>query len=188
MKIKIFIVSILVIILLGFVSLGICNVKGEDNTLFLEPGKGTTILNRKNFPAKTQIDNMDENYHYWVAIASVKGHDSSWNKVLELRKDLENKEKKHQMLKLIGKWEVDLIWPKYYIKKNIYEGRVFDGGFNPGNEPQPMILLVLKVDSKLNSEINKWFREGPRKGFPGMEVEKIKHNMKILARCEIFFP
>jgi hypothetical protein len=89
---------------------------------------------------------------------------------------------------LIRTWEVDQVWPKYFIKKRLYEGHVYDGGNNPRRDPQPMILLILKVDSKLDNDINQWFDEGSKKGWPGMTFEKIKNNLDILARCEIFFP
>jgi len=57
-----------------------------------------------------------------------------------------------------------------------------------GLEPQPMILLILKVDDSLNNYFKQWFREGSKgKGYPGIPVSKLSKRM-VLDRCEIFFP
>ncbi|UCH92320.1 MAG: hypothetical protein JSV88_18765 [Candidatus Aminicenantes bacterium] len=180
-------ISLLITVLIAFIFLNIC-IAGESKAIFLKPEKGKTIENRKDFLVNTQIFDYDANANYWVAIATVKGHSSSWQGVLELRRELNNEAKKSQMLKLISKWEIDLVWPKYFIKKKVFAGQVYDGGNNPRRDPQPMILLILKVDSKLDNDINQWFDEGPEKGWPGMNFEKINNNLRVLARCEIFFP
>jgi hypothetical protein len=187
MKRSNFFISLLITILIAFVFLNIC-IAEESKAIFLKPEKGKTIENRRNFPVKTQIYDYNANANYWVAIASVKGHKNSWKRVFELRQELNDKSKKSQMLKLISEWKINLVWPKYHIKKKVHTGQVYDGGVNPKSEPQPMILLILKVDSKLNSDINEWLDEGPETGYPGMKIENIRDNLQILARCEIFFP
>ena len=91
------------------------------------------------------------------------------------------------MKKLLGRWEVDLFWPKFYVKEGLYKSLIYDGGVNPKSEPQAAILLLLKVDDKLNAYFNDWFDDGPEKVYLGMSISILKKNM-LLARCEIFFP
>lgn len=184
MKKNNFFIKGFVSLLVGFMVLNICIAQGN-KARFIEPDRAKIIENRKDFLVKTQIDNYDTNANYWVAIATVKGHHRSWKRVLQL---LTQGEDESQLVNLIRTWEIDQVWPKYFIKKKVYEGKVYDGGNNPRRDPQPMILLILKVDSKLDNDINQWFDEGSKKGWPGMNFEKIKTNLDVLARCEIFFP
>lgn len=158
---------------------------------FTSPRKGDTIENRKAFMVSLQINDFDKSGHYWVAIATVTGHDSTWKRVLELYKESRNGNRaaRSKIKALIGEWQIDQFWPKFYVSKSPYEDVVYDGGINPlrGLEPQPMILLILKVDDPLTDFFKKWFKEGPKKGYPGIGASELGRGM-VIARCEIFFP
>ena len=181
------------IIVLIFVLVGISFSQG---TGFTTPRKGDTIESRQDFVVSLEIDKFDNTTgHYWVAIASVTGA-ANWEKVIELYKKSAGKSGEvakagqEEMKKLIGEWKIDQVWPKFYVPVSPYQGRVFDGGQNPmkGFEPQPMILLILKVDDTLQNYFRTWFQAGEAgKGYPGIPVSRFSQNM-ILARCEIFFP
>jgi hypothetical protein len=165
----------------------------DGETGFTSPQKGDTIGNRKNFVVSLDIDDFDKTTgHHWVAIASVTGHNNKWDRVLELyRKSKgEHNAARKEMNKLISEWRINQFWPKFFVPEESYEGNVFDGGKNPlqGLEPQPMILLIIKVDDKLQKNFRQWFRRGSEgKGYPGFPASILSGNM-ILARCEIFFP
>lgn len=160
---------------------------------FTTPSRGSVVDNRRDFKVAVQIDNFESGGHYWVAIASVTGHAETWNRVLELYRQLRggrDTSKAAELVKLIGRWQGDLFWPKFFVPESPYEGRVFDGGSNPlhGLEPQPMILLLLKVDDRLQAYFRNWLREGSAgKGYPGIPASRLGKAM-ILARAEIFFP
>ena len=164
-----------------------------ENAYISEPRRGDTIQNRRDFTVTVQIDGFDVSAYYWVAIASVKEHSETWDRILTLYDSLKKKPNdalRGEMLKLMDKWQIDLFWPKYYVSTKLHEGRVFDGGSNPlhGLEPQPMILIVLKIDDTLQAFLRKWLRDSAAgKGYPGISASKLNKSM-ILARCEIFFP
>ena len=161
--------------------------------IIISPASGKKIVHRENFPVSVDIKNFDDSSNYWVAIASVSGHDDTWERVLELREQLRKKDdekKEAELQKLISKWPIDQLWLKFYVPESPYQSKVFGGGSNPlkGLEPQPMVLLILKVDDSLQRFFRRWFRDGAAgKGYPGIPVSKLRPNM-ILARCEIFFP
>jgi hypothetical protein len=153
--------------------------------------KGETLI-RPEFDVSLEISNFNRTTgHYWVAIASVKGHLKSWDRVLKLytkSKDRHNSTRKELNI-LISEWQLNLFWPKNHIDKNPYEGVVNDNGKNPlrAMEPQPMVLLIIKVDDKLHNQIRQWFRKGSAENsFPGFPASMLSKRM-ILARCEIFF-
>ena len=165
----------------------------NEETGFTLPQKGDTIKNRNDFVVSLEIGDFDKTTgHHWVAIASVIGHDKKWDRVLELYKESRDQRNaaRKEMNKIISKWQINQFWPKFYIPERSYEGNVFDGGHNPltGIDPQPMILLIIKVDDKLQNNFRRWFRRGSAgKGYPGFPAQILSENM-ILARCEIFFP
>jgi hypothetical protein len=187
-----------VIISMGIIALifALAGISYSQGTGFTAPRKGDTVTNRKDFGVSIEIDDFDKTTgHYWVAIASVTGA-ANWERVLELYKksggksDEAAKAVQEEMKTLINGWKIDQVWPKFYVPLNPYQGRVFDGGQNPlyGLEPQPMILLILKVDDPLHNYIRKWFSDGAAgKGYPGIPAASFTENM-MLARCEIFFP
>ncbi len=155
---------------------------------FTSPRAGIMIENRQDFEVSLEIPRMDLKGSYWVAIASVKGHDDDWELVNELYR--EGKHRDPEMLELISRWQIDLVWPKFFVPKSPYRGRVFDGGQNPlrGLEPQPMILVVLKVDDALEEDFRTWFRRGAAgEGYPGIPDYSFAEDM-VIARCPIFFP
>lgn len=159
---------------------------------FTVPEKGVTINNRQGFLAAIEINNFDiSSGFYWTAIASVKEiNDNDRNRILNLREQLNNEEdslKRGEMERLLGKWKIDLFWPKFNVKDEIYEGPIYDGGTNPRSVPQAMILLLLKVDDRLNNYFNDWFDNGPVNHYPGIPVSVLGRNM-VITRCEIFFP
>ncbi len=155
---------------------------------FTSPRAGITIENRQDFEVSLEISRMDLKGSYWVAIASVKGDDDDRDRVNELYDEGKNRDP--EMLELISRWQIDLVWPKFFVPKSPYRGRVFDGGQNPllGLEPQPMILVVLKVDDALEEDFRSWFRRGAAgEGYPGIEAYRFTEDM-VIARSEIFFP
>jgi len=182
---------LLLISLLNFIPVHVCLAQ-EDGARFVTPEKGEMIINRKIFAAAVEIDGFDvSSGYYWTATASVKGlNKKERDRILQLRKELMGKDdnkKRTEMKKLLRRWEVDIFWPKFCVKEGSYESPIYDGGVNPTSEPQAMVLLLLKVDDKLNAYFNEWFDEGPENGYPGMSTSILQKNM-LLARCEIFFP
>lgn len=197
MKKKSVLLTGFVITLAFFVIPGFMFAYGNWATGFTSPQAGDTIENRKDFIVSMEIDNFDKvTGHYWAVIASVTGHSGTWDRVLRLYQKIKVNNAKYEekavseMKKLISNWELDLIWPKFYIPHSPYEGNIYDGGQNPlkGLEPQPMILLIIKVDDTMQKYIRKWFQNGEAgKGYPGIKAAKFSKKM-ILTRCEIFFP
>lgn len=183
----------LVIILLTLVFPGFIFNQGSGKTGFTTPLKGDTIANRRDFVVSLEIGNFDKTTgHHWVAIASVTGHNNNWERVLELyskSRDKQNAARK-ELDELVSKWRINQFWPKFYVPEESCEDHVFDGGSNPlkGLEPQPMILIIIKVDDRLQDNFRQWFKRGSKGlGYPGFSASILSGNM-ILARCEIFFP
>jgi hypothetical protein len=192
MKNKNVVMTVPVIILLILILPGLLFNQANEKTGFTSPLKGDTITNRQDFVVSLEIGNFNEGGNYWVALASVTGHNNDWERVLELYKKSrgKNNEARKELNQLISKWQIDQFWPKFYISENPCQDHVFDGGQNPlkGLEPQPMILLILKVDDTLQNYFKQWLKNGAAgKGYPGIPVSRLPQNM-ILARCEIFFP
>jgi hypothetical protein len=183
----------LVIILLTLVSPGFIFNQGNERIGFTTPLKGDTIVNRKDFVVSLEISNFDKKTgHHWVAIASVTGHNKKWERVLGLYRESRGKHNaaRTEMDKILSEWQIDQFWPKFYVPEKNYENRVFDGGSNPlkGLEPQPMILLIIKVDDRMQNNFRQWFKRGAAgNGYPGYPASILSENM-VLARCEIFFP
>lgn len=165
----------------------------EWKAAFTTPQKGETIMNRGDFIVTLEISDFDRTSGFhWVAIASVTDYNKTWARVMELyekSRDRYGYKAKGEMIKLISEWKIDIFWPKFYIPENPYLGHVYDNWQNPmkGLEPQPMILLILKVDDALHLYFKQFLRENLQKGYPGISASKLAKNM-ILARCEIFFP
>lgn len=152
-------VLLVILIAVGFGS-SIWFATVQAAALITEPPSGTLIKNRLDFPVAWSIDTFDKdravNLHYWVSIASVKGNN-----------------------------EIDLHWPKFYVKAGQAQGRVSDGGQNPLPDPQPMVILLLRVDDATNQRFTAWLKRGSTEGgFPGLPVKM----SEIAARVPIKFP
>ncbi len=159
----------------------------QAESTFTEPRNGETVGHRKSFTAAVDIEDYSSAGKYWVAIASVTGHERTWDRVLELREQVmtaDDRAARSELIELIGDWPLDQFWPKFFVKSNPYKAQVFDGGTNPLSEPQPMVLLLLKVDDSLQEYISGWFKD---KDYPGIPATRLRRGM-ILARSEIFFP
>lgn len=122
-----------------------------------DPQPNSLIKNRLHFPVSWAIANFDrdknDGWHYWISIANVTDNG-----------------------------EPDLQWPKFYVKKGQAVGRIFDGGQNPFPDPQPMLILLLRVDDSTNQRFSAWLRQGAP--FPGLPVNP----REIAARVPIRFP
>jgi len=94
-------------------------------------------------------------WHYWMSIASVKGNN-----------------------------EPDLHWPKFYVKDGKSRGQLSDGGTNPSSKPQPMFILLLRVDDATNQRFERWHEQGKTEGWQGLPVKQAE----IVARVPIKFP
>jgi len=162
------------------------------STGFTSPAPGDTIRNREDFPVSLQIGNYDQDYRYWVAIATVTVDGSSWDEVKKWYSAPEGEKNaaREEIKRLLTQWRVDQFWPKFCITDSPCVGRVYDGGTNPmkGIEPQPMILLILKVEDRIQENFARWLREGPQNGYPGFSSSELADGIEVLARCEIFFP
>ena len=168
---------------------GLLASSAQAQITFTEPRSGETIPNRKSFTAAVDINDFSSAGKHWVALASVTGHEKTWEKVLELREQVttaNDSAARSELVELVGNWPIDLFWPKFFVPASPYAAQVFDGGTNPlsGLEPQPMVLLLIRVDDSLQQYIKGWFKN---KDFSGIPASKLKPGM-ILARSEIFFP
>jgi len=118
----------------------------DADAVITEPPAGTLIQNRLDFPVAGSISDYNEsraaNFHYWVSIASVKGNNKP-----------------------------DFHWPKFYVKSGHFQGSIHDGGQNPLPTPQPMIILLLRVDDATNQRFIRWFNRGVFEGFPVQNSE-----------------
>jgi hypothetical protein len=93
--------------------------------------------------------------HYWVSIASIRADGTP-----------------------------DLHWPKFYVKSAQFKGYVSDGGQNPFPDPQPMQVLLLRVDDGTNQRFIRWLGIGASEGYPGLAVKR----EEIVAQVAIRFP
>ncbi len=156
----------------------------------MSPEKGEIIENRSAFPVVVEIPNFDSNGNYWMAIATVKNYAGTKDRVLSIlnSKTGQDEEAKEELVTIIANWKINQFWPKFVVKNGSDWGDVYDGGRNPRREPQPMILLLVKVSDALNQRFSNWLtdcEEGKAcKGIPGV---MLKENM-IVSRTEIFFP
>lgn len=134
-------------------------VPAQADGMITFPSAGALIQNRLDFPVAWSIEKYDkdksEHLHYWVSIASVN----------------ENK-------------ELALHWPKFYVKSGQGQGRISDGGQNPFPDPQPMVILLLRVDDAANQRFTAWLKRGPAEGYPGLPISQ----SEIVARVPIVFP
>ncbi len=125
---------------LGLVSANAWSSQTAHAAIFTMPRQGDTIQSREDFAVSVEINDFGPNGTYWVAIASVTGHEETWDRVLELRERIKHSKDsaaRSELSKLVEKWPITLFWPKFYVPENPYEGRIFDGGTNPlrGLEP-----------------------------------------------------
>lgn len=122
------------------------------NTTITNPAQNSLIKERENFPVSWSIANFEQEikkWHYWISIADVK------NKIPNLH------------------------WPKFYVKEAQGTDSIYDGGRNPFPTPQPMLILLLRVDDAANQRFIGWLEKGaPYKGFP-VNPEEIVHQVPI---------
>jgi hypothetical protein len=131
-------------------------VWAQVDTRITYPQPNNLITKRSNFPVSWSIANFDSDrngWHYWISIASVTDNG-----------------------------EPDLQWPKFYVKEGKSKGQICDGGQNPFPNPQPMLILLLRVDDSTNQRFSAWIKQGVP--FPGLPVNP----RDIVARVPIRFP
>lgn len=137
---------------IGFGSSGWAQVDAR----ITDPQPNSLITKRLDFPVSWSIANFDRDrngWHYWISIANVTNNG-----------------------------EPDLQWPKFYVKEGKSKGRIYDGGQNPFPDPQPMLILLLRVDDATNQRFSAWLRQG--EPYPGLPVKP----REIVARVPIRFP
>ncbi|MEM7370047.1 MAG: hypothetical protein AAF587_15685 [Bacteroidota bacterium] len=149
-----------------------------------------TYQEHLDFLAKTEIKDYDPNGEYWVLIATVNNHMPTYPKVLSLlgksRGATRNSSTTEQLQTYVKAWNPVLFWPKYFVKAATYEDHVYDGSKNPGRNPKPMMLLLVKVDSKTSIKFDNWLQTAKERGFPGIESRTLPAGA-IIARREILF-
>jgi hypothetical protein len=156
----------------------------------MSPEKGEIIENRSSFPVVVEIPNFDSNGNYWMAIASVKNYASTKDRVLSILNSTtgQDEEARKELVRIIANWQINQFWPKFVVKRRSDWGDVYDGGRNPRREPQPMILLLIKVSDTLDQRFDNWLTDCEEgKGCNGIPGVLLKENM-IVSRTEIFFP
>ena len=151
----------------------------QSDLMILKPNRADIIKVKTAFDVETNIDNYSPGqYHYWVGIASVKNADSFMAGTLSTDRDL--------VLKDMEGWQLDLIWPKYYIRDNPNVSSLFEGGVNPSPFLQPAFIVIIKADNQLSGFINNWFKVASTKNFPGIPASRF--NGAIISKLEVFFP
>lgn len=133
--------------------------------VFTEPSAGILIEDRADFGVAGSIQDYAHDrvnrLHYWVSLASVARRGA--------------------------KSTPDLHWPKFYVKTAQFEGRIYDGGQNPKQEPQTMMILLLRVDDATNQRFTRWL-DGPIfKGFRVNEQDRTRQ-IEVVANVPIKFP
>jgi hypothetical protein len=128
-------------------------------SVLIEPAPNARIENRLSFAVTGAIESYDrdreQHLHYWVSIATVAPGGAP-----------------------------DVHWPKFYVKKGQFTGRVSDGGQNPYSKPQEMLLLLLKVDDATSQQFERWLATGISLGYPGLRPNP----GDIVAQVPITFP
>jgi hypothetical protein len=155
-KVVMFVIS--VVILVG--ASGFCAEKSGGKPSIVEPKSKSTVENRRDFSVAGSIPDYEstrkKNLHYWITLASVKANS-----------------KPH------------MHWPKFYVKSAQFKGRIFDGGENPFSKPQPMIILLLKVNDSTNQQFELWLEKGKNSGhYEGIPID----SSQITASVPIYFP
>jgi hypothetical protein len=135
--------ALIVALVLGVVQIALAEApQGE----FTAPRANTLVTVRDTIPVAGSVANYASDraakWHFWVSLATVNG-----------QKNLVNH------------------WPKFYIQNSPFKGMVYEGGFNPLPTPQPVVLLILKVDEDVNQRFTQWLRDGPSKGYPGFRID-----------------
>ncbi len=127
--------------------------------LITDPVANALLSTRAEIPVTVSIDNYQQEiaarWHFWVSLANVDGKGHKINH-----------------------------WPKFYVKAPVYTGKAYEGGFNPLPQPQPMVILLLKVDDATNQRFEQWMKDGPSKGYPGFRVDP----RQIIAEQPIRLP
>lgn len=118
---------------------------GEPPAIIISPTNNALLPSRVNIPVSVTIQNYQQdtaaNAHYWVSFANV---------------DRKGTKMQH--------------WPKFYVKSDSYTGLAHDGSINPLPTPQPMVILLLKVDDATNQRFTEWMLDGPTRGYPGLNI------------------
>lgn len=120
--------------------------------VFTDPAPGVTIRDRRDFPVSGSVADYDE---------SVAHHWHYWVSLVDPRTS------EH--------------WPKFYVKMARFSGHVYDRAENPYPEPQPMIIVLLRVDDATNQLFARWLRQPPWPPFP-------LDPSQIVALVPIVFP
>lgn len=154
--------------------------------------RGQVVMQPSNFNVAYNIQDFDsDNAHYWMAIASVSNVEPEQiNHVLDYTAELKKSwddDLEAKLHNLLSSWELNNFWPKYYIKNRVGQGDVYEGGNNPLPIHKPMVLLILKVDDRLNNYFISWFNRGELDGYPGISIDNLQDYM-IVERCEILLP
>ncbi|MBI5843879.1 MAG: hypothetical protein HZB23_04320 [Deltaproteobacteria bacterium] len=152
------------------------------------------VANRNNFPVRVGVEGAEKGAQYWAAIATVQTDSRAWAETLELferlKKNPKDKGVRSSLEKAVKAWKPVQFWPKFLVSKSPHTYRLYDGGQNPlsGVEPQPMLILVVKVDQNLHERIKAWFRDGEKNKWPGFSADDFAAQYEIVARTEIFLP
>jgi hypothetical protein len=113
--------------------------------VIIAPPAGSTQI-RNGFPCTVSIrdytGDQAAGWHYWVTLADVKPDNS-----------------------------LNLHWPKFYVESGNYTDTIIDGGTYPLPTPQPMVILLLKVDAATNAQLTQWILNGRQTGnYPGLPI------------------
>ncbi len=135
-------------------SLGYSEHISEADPVILIPKHGTLIEDRRNFPVEVSIPGY------------VKNSAANFHFWVSLA---------------MGKDDLRVHWPKFYVKAARFTAPVHDGGHNPLPEKQPMTILLLRVDDSTNQRFVAWLKKGAP--YDGLEVTR----SEIVARALIYF-
>lgn len=128
---------------------------GED-AVITTPKRNTLIEHRLNFPVAGSIKNFDKDRAAGL----------------------------HYWISIEDP-TMNLHWPKFYVKNQYFRGNIFDGGQNFSPDPQPMKILLLRVDGATSQSFVRWIKRGQQVGYwPGLQV---KQN-EIVTNVPILFP
>jgi len=158
------------------------------------PKRCELVESRVSFPFRVIVDGMDRKARYWTAMANVQTDNSVWPETLRLYEKLRRNPRDQNARKALEEaakaWKPIKFWPKFAVTDSPMTSDMHDGGRNAlkGIEPQPMIILVMKVDENLNKRIIQWFHNGPKAGWPGFSADDFAPQYEIVVRTEIFLP
>ena len=149
------------LIVLSILSISFMKWGGQTpQATIVKPKSGELIENRNKFPVVVSVPSYDvdrkQGFHYWVSVAA------SANKRLGADH-----------------------WPKFYVKGDFFEGRVYDGGFNPNPGKEEKMLVLIKVDVATSDSFSDWLAHGASTGkYPALHLKK----SQVVAKTLIYFP